>query len=123
MKIAAIDLFYLRMPEVTAAADGTQDTLLVRVRTEDGLEGWGDCDASPLVCIAAYCCPMSHGNIINIRQSLLGETLNSPDDIRRLHAKALRNGLDIQQIHHAYSGADIALLDLLGKKREEPVYR
>ena len=123
MKISAIDLFYLRMPEITTAADGTQDTLVVRVRGDDGLEGWGECDASPLVCIAAYCCPMSHGNIINIRQSLIGETLNSPDDIRCLHAKALRNGLDIQQIHHAYSGADIALWDLLGKKRGEPVYR
>src|ERR1051325_8224359 len=91
MKIAAIDPFYLRMPEITSAADGTQDTLLVRVRTEDGLEGWGECDASPLVSIAAYCCPMSHGNIISIRDSLLGETFDSPDDIRRLHAKVLRN--------------------------------
>jgi L-alanine-DL-glutamate epimerase-like enolase superfamily enzyme len=123
MKIAAIDPFYLRMPEITSAADGTQDTLLVRVRTEDGLEGWGECDASPLVSIAAYCCPMSHGNIISIRDSLLGETFDSPDDIRRLHAKVLRNGLDIQQIHHAHSGADIALWDLLGKKCSEPVYR
>ena len=26
MKIAAIDLFYLRMPEITAAADGTAAT-------------------------------------------------------------------------------------------------
>jgi len=123
MKIAGIDLFYLRMPAITPSADGTQDTLLVRLRTEEGLEGWGECDASPLVCIAAYCCPMSHGNIINIRESLLGETFDAPGEIRRLHAKVVRNGLDIQQIHHAYSGADIALWDLLGKKRGEPVYR
>ena len=67
MKIAAVDPFYLRMPDITTAADGTQDTLLVRVRTDTGLEGWGECDASPLVSLAVYCCPMSHGNIINIR--------------------------------------------------------
>ena len=36
--------------------------------------------------------------------------------IVRLHQKALRNGLDIQQIHHAYSGADIALWDIVGQK-------
>ncbi len=123
MKIIAVDPFYLRMPEITDAADGTQDTLLVRVRTDAGIEGWGECDASPLVCIAAYCCPMSHGNIINIRTSLIGETLNSPEDVLRLSGKVLRNGLDIQQIQHAYSGTEIALWDIVGKKLEIPVYR
>ncbi len=123
MKIVAVDPFYLRMPVRTAAADGTQDTFLVRVRTDEGFEGWGESDASPLVSMAAYVCPMSHGNIINIRESLLGETLDSPDDVRRLHAKALRQGLDIGQIHHAYSAADIALWDIVGKKRRQPVWR
>lgn len=123
MKIIAIDPFYLKMPEITAAADGTQDTLVVRIRTDNGLEGYGECDASPLVSLAAYVCPMSHGNIINIRESLLGETVASPDDVRRLHAKALRNGRDIAQFDHAYSAADIALWDVLGKHRGQPVYR
>ena len=123
MKITAIDPFYLRMPDITTAADGTQDTLLVRIRTDTGLEGWGECDASPLVSLAVYCCPMSHGNIINIRTSLIGETLEGPDDVVRLSEKTLRNGLDIQQIEHAYSGAEIALWDLVGQKLEKPVYR
>ena len=123
MKITAIDPFYLRMPNITTAADGTQDTLLVRVRTDTGLEGWGECDASPLVSLAVYCCPMSHGNIINIRTSLIGETLESPDDVVRLSEKTLRNGLDIQQIQHAYSGAEIALWDVIGQQLERPVYR
>ena len=123
MKITAIDPFYLRMPDITTAADGTQDTLLVRVRTDTGLEGWGECDASPLVSLAVYCCPMSHGNIINIRTSLIGETLESPDDVVRLSEKTLRNGLDIQQIQHAYSGAEIALWDVVGQQLEKPVYR
>jgi L-alanine-DL-glutamate epimerase-like enolase superfamily enzyme len=122
MKITAVDPFYLKMPEVTDAADGTQDTLLVRVRTDAGLEGWGECDASPLVTLAAYCCPMSHGNIINVRTSLLGETLDGPDDVRRLHRKMLRNGLDIAQIHHAVSGADIALWDLVGQQLRQPIH-
>ena len=123
MKIIAVDPFYLRMPEITTAADGTQDTLLVRIRTDEGIEGWGECDASPLVSIAVYCCPMSHGNIINIKTSLIGETINSPEDIPRLSEKVLRNGLDIQQIQHAYSGAEIALWDIIGKKLDKPVYK
>ncbi|MCY3549621.1 MAG: mandelate racemase/muconate lactonizing enzyme family protein [Candidatus Poribacteria bacterium] len=123
MKITAVDPFYLRMPDITTAADGTQDTLLVRIRTDTGFEGWGECDASPLVSLAVYCCPMSHGNIINIRTSLMGETLESPDDVVRLSEKTFRNGLDIQQIAHAYSGAEIALWDLVGQKLRKPVYR
>ena len=122
MKIIAVDPFYLRMPNISTAADGTQDTLLVRIRTDAGLEGWGECDASPLVSIAVYCCPMSHGNIINIRSSLIGETLETPNDILRLSKKVHRNGLDIQQIHHAYSGAEIALWDIIGKHLQKPVY-
>ena len=123
MKITAVDPFYLRMPNITTAADGTQDTLLVRIRTDTGLEGWGECDASPLVSLAVYCCPLSHGNIINIRTSLIGETLEGPDDVVRLSEKTLRNGLDIQQIQHAYSGAEIALWDVIGQQLESPVYR
>ncbi len=123
MTIIAVDPFYLKMPQITDAADGTQDTLLVRVQTDEGITGWGECDASPLVSLSAYCCPMSHGNIINIRESLVGETLDSPNDVVRLHQKVLRNGLDIQQIHHAYSGADIALWDIVGQKLGEPIYR
>ncbi len=123
MKITAVDPFYLRMPNITTAADGTQDTLLVRIRTDTGIEGWGECDASPLVSLAVYCCPMSHGNIINIRMSLIGETLDSPDDVVRLSEKVLRNGLDIQQIQHAYSGAEIALWDVVGQQLDKPVYR
>ncbi|RKU30898.1 mandelate racemase [Candidatus Poribacteria bacterium] len=123
MKIVSVDPFYLRMPKITLAADGTQDTLLVRIQTDEGIEGWGECDASPLVSIAVYCCPMSHGNIINIRTSLIGETIDSPEDILRLSEKVLRNALDIQQIHHAYSGAEIALWDIIGKKLDKPIYR
>ena len=53
MKIEAVDFFYLSMPEVTTAADGSQDALLVRVRA-GGLTGWGECEASPLVSICVY---------------------------------------------------------------------
>ena len=123
MRIAAVDVFYLSLPETTEAADGTQDSALVRVREEGGLEGWGECDASPLVTIAAYVCPTSHGNIINLRSSVVGERLDSPDDVRRIAARALRRGLDIEQVHHALSGAEIALWDLLGKRLGLPVWR
>ena len=123
MKIEAIDLFYVALPEVRRAADGSQDSLLCRVRTDKGLYGWGESDSAPLVSLAAYVMPMSHSNIVNINEALLGETVDSPDDVRRLRAKAGVNGLDVQQLDHAVSAVDIALWDLMGKHLGEPVYR
>lgn len=123
MKIEAIDLFYIALPEVKPTADGTQDSLIVRITGDNGLVGWGECYASPLPSIAAYVAPMSHSNIININEALLGETLDSPEDVKRLRAKAGAYGLDIEQIDHAVAGADIAMWDLLGKHLNEPVYK
>lgn len=123
MKITDIDLYYLALPDITDAADGTQDSLLVRIGTDTGIEGFGECDASPLVSMAVYCCPPSHSNIVNIREIIGGETIDTPEDIRRIQAKVWARGLDIEQIHHAYAGADIALWDILGKKLGQPVYR
>jgi L-alanine-DL-glutamate epimerase-like enolase superfamily enzyme len=123
LKIEAIDLFYVALPKITRTADGTQDSLVVRIQTDNGLEGWGECDASPLVSLTAYVMPMSHSNIINIREALLGESLDSPEDVVRLRNKAGEYGLDIQQLDHAVAGADIAMWDVLGKHIGEPVWK
>ncbi len=40
------------MPEILDIGDGSQDALLVRV-SAGGMVGWGECEASPLVTIAA----------------------------------------------------------------------
>lgn len=123
MRITEVDAFYLAMPEIAPVSDGTQDTFLVRVRTDTGFEGWGESDASPLVSMACYCCPPSHSNIVNLRDSLLGCRLDSVDDLQATRANALRRALDIQHVHHAFSAADIALWDLLGKRLDLPVYQ
>jgi len=123
LKIEAIDLFYVALPKITRTADGTQDSLVVRIRTDNGLVGWGECDASPLVSLAAYVMPMSHSNIINISEALIGETLNTPEDVARLRGKAGEYGLDVQQLDHAVAGSDIAMWDVLGKHLGEPVWK
>ena len=58
MKIDGVDFFYLSMPVVTEASDGSQDALLVRV-TSDGRQGWGECEAAPPPSIGAFVAPMS----------------------------------------------------------------
>jgi L-alanine-DL-glutamate epimerase-like enolase superfamily enzyme len=122
MKIEAVDFFYLAMPQITTEADGSQDALLVRV-AGGGHVGWGECEASPLVSIAAFVCPMSHGVCRPVSASVLGETLVSPADIARIGARVAYDSMDLLQAPHTFSGVEMALWDLLGKKTSEPVWR
>lgn len=121
MSIEAIDFFYLSMPQVTDAGDGSQDALVVRVAA-DGHVGWGECEASPLVSIAAYVTPMSHGACKPVQASVLGRKIESPEDIARISADMEFDCMDLLQAPHTYSGIEMALWDLLGKKRRVPVY-
>jgi len=123
MKIASVDFFYLAMPEIRDIGDGSQDALLVRVCAEDGLEGWGECEAAPLVSIAAWCCPMSHSACKPVMQTVLGSTIDTPDDIRSLTRAVRRQSFDLLQADHTLSGVDMALWDLLGKRRGEPAWK
>ncbi|WP_255808492.1 mandelate racemase/muconate lactonizing enzyme family protein [Leucobacter aridicollis] len=123
VQINAVDFFYAAMPEVTLDADGSQDALLVRVRSDSGLEGWGECEASPLVSIAAFVTPRSHGVCQPVAASVLGETIEQPADIARLSANLRRNSMDLLQAAHTWSGVEMALWDLLGKHHGLPVWQ
>jgi L-alanine-DL-glutamate epimerase-like enolase superfamily enzyme len=121
-KIEAVDFFYLSMPEVTTEGDGSQDALLVRVAA-GGFIGWGECEASPLVSIAAFVCPMSHGACRPVGASVLGQPLETPEDIQRIASQIELDSMDLLQAPHTWSGVEIALWDLLGKVRSEPVWK
>lgn len=122
MRIDSVDFFYLAMPQITTEADGSQDALLVRVRAGSH-EGWGECEAAPLPSIAAFVCPMSHGVCRPVGASILGETLAGPDDIARISARVRYNSMDLLQAAHTLSGVEMAMWDLLGRARGEPVWR
>ncbi|MCG6901924.1 MAG: mandelate racemase/muconate lactonizing enzyme family protein [Rhodobacter sp.] len=122
MKIEAVDFFYLSMPTVTTAADGSQDALLVRVAA-GGHVGWGECEAAPLPSIAAFVCPMSHGACRPVSASVLGAPLTGPQDIAAISARVEHDSMDLLQAAHTLSGIEMALWDLLGQRRQEPVWR
>jgi L-alanine-DL-glutamate epimerase-like enolase superfamily enzyme len=122
LKIEAVDFFYLSMPEVTSEGDGSQDALLVRVAA-GGYIGWGECEASPLVSIAAFVCPMSHGACRPVAASVLGQNVDGPEDIQRIASQIELDSMDLLQASHTWSGVEIALWDLLGKSRGEPVWK
>ena len=100
--------------QIHLVADGTQDSFLVRVVGDNGLCGWGESDASPLVSIACFVCPPSHSSIVNLRATVLGQELASVEDIRRISALIHTRAADVEHRHHAMAALDIALWDLLG---------
>jgi L-alanine-DL-glutamate epimerase-like enolase superfamily enzyme len=122
MRIEAVDFFYLSMPEVTTDADGSQDALLVRV-VAGGHVGWGECEAAPLPSIAAFVCPMSHGACRPVSASVLGARLDGPTDIAAISARVAHDSMDLLQAAHTLSGIEMAMWDLLGRQRGEPVWR
>lgn len=121
-KIDSIDFYYLSMPEVLDIGDGSQDALLVRVAAGDHV-GWGECEAAPLVSIASLVCPMSHSACKPVMASVLGQPINSVDDIRKIGNSVRANSMDLLQADHTLSGIDIALWDLLGRRLSEPVWK
>ena len=122
MKIESVDFYYLSMPEVLDIGDGSQDALLVRVAAGEHV-GWGECEAAPLVSIASLVCPMSHSACKPVEASVLGQTIDSVDDIRKIGNLVRANSLDLLQADHTFSGIDIALWDLLGRRLGEPVWK
>lgn len=121
-KIESVNFFYLSMPKVTTEGDGSQDALLVRVEA-GGVVGWGECEASPLVSIAAFVCPMSHGACRPVGASVLGQRLEGPEDISRIAAQIELDSMDLLQSPHTWSGVEMALWDLTGKSCGEPVWK
>jgi len=122
MNIDAVDFFYLAMPEVTLEADGSQDALLVRVQAGEHV-GYGECEAAPLPSIAAFVCPPSHGACQPVSASVLGRAVNDARDIAAIARDVAYNSMDVLQAAHTFSGIEMALWDLLGKARGEPVWK
>jgi L-alanine-DL-glutamate epimerase-like enolase superfamily enzyme len=123
MKITRVEALYLRLPEVNARADGTQDTLIVRVHTDAGLVGVGEVDSSPLVAKAIIEAPLSHATARGLADCVVGE---DPLEIDRLWRRMYEGSIFFGRggaVQQAISGIDIALWDIAGQAYGQPVYK
>jgi L-alanine-DL-glutamate epimerase-like enolase superfamily enzyme len=123
MKIANVICQVLRLPQVAARADSSQDAAIIRIRTDDGLEGIGEAVAQPDVIKAIVDAPMSHSIACGLRELLLGE---NPLDTRRLWETMGRRTMYLGRrgvAIAAMAGIDMALWDLKGKYLNQPIHQ
>ena len=123
MKITHVICQVLRIENVEAKAAGTQDTVIIRIRTDEGLEGIGEADASPEVVKSIIDAPFSHSIACGLREILIGE---DPLDTDRIWAKMYRRTMYYGRrgvVIVAMAGVDLALWDLKGKIFNQPIWR
>jgi L-alanine-DL-glutamate epimerase-like enolase superfamily enzyme len=123
MKITEILCQTLRIPNVEAKTASSQDSVLVRVRTDSGLEGIGEADSSPEMVKAAIDAPFSHNVATGLRELLIGE---NPLETERLWQKMYRCTMYCGRrsvMITAMAAIDMALWDIKGKHFGEPLHR
>jgi L-rhamnonate dehydratase len=124
VKITDVEAIILRQPAVDVAqADGSQDALLIRIRTDEGITGIGEVDSLPSVIKAIVEAPPSHANASGLKHLLIGE---NPLEIERLWDKLYRGSIYYGRrgaAIHAISGIEIALWDIKGKALGQPIHR
>ena len=123
MKIIQVICQILRVESVQQKTASCQDVVLVRVRTDDGLEGLGEADASPEVIKAIIDAPFSHNIACGLRKLLIGE---NPLETERVSQKMYRCTMYFGRSSVticAMGAIDMALWDLKGKYFNQPIHR
>jgi L-alanine-DL-glutamate epimerase-like enolase superfamily enzyme len=123
MKITEIICQLLRVPAVERKTASSQDAVIVRVRTDTGLEGIGEADSQPEVVKAIIDAPYSHNIACGLREMLIGE---NPLDTTRLWQKQLRGTMYYGRSSvtiTAMAAIDMALWDLKGKCFGQPIHQ
>ena len=122
MKITDVEAIILRQPVLDdGIADGSQDDLVIKIHTDEGITGIGEVDSSPEAVHALVSATSSHAIANSFHSLLVGE---DPTDVERLWQKMYRgmNYIGRRGIAlHALSGIDIALWDIKGKAAGKPI--
>jgi L-rhamnonate dehydratase len=122
LKISAVEALHLRLPTVLETHDGTQDVLLIRVGTDEGLEGVGEVSSCSHVGRAIVEAPRSAAQRHGLREILLGRDPSGVEELWLLMEDQTRRygrcGITMSTI----GGVELALWDLRGKALGLPLY-
>jgi len=123
MKITNVEAIVLKLPAISAAADGTQDDLIIVVETDDGITGYGEVDTAPFVGKAVIDAYMSHGTCYGLRDVVVGMDPFDHEQIwNDMWAKTYYYGRG-GPVMHVMSGIDMALWDIMGRAVGKPVHK
>ncbi len=114
MKLQDLDIIVTAPP---APGWGGRYWILVKLTTDTGITGWGECYASSVGPDA-----MSHIIRDVFDRHMQGET---PENIELMFRRAYSSGFTQRPdltVMGAFSGLEIACWDILGKDRDRPVY-
>ena len=123
MKITDIETYVLLAdnydPSLTSSA---QDTCLVIIKTDEGIEGYGECDTSPWVAKAFIESPGTHTMDQCVKDILIGSDPLKIDDLwSKIYVGTAMTGRRGAG-GNAISAVDMALWDIMGKYENKPVF-
>ena len=123
MKITDIETYVLLAdnydPNLTSSA---QDTCLVIIKTDEGIEGYGECDTSPWVAKAFIESPGTHTMDQCVKDILIGSDPLKIDDLwSKIYVGTAMTGRRGAGVN-AISAVDMALWDIKGKYENKPVF-
>jgi L-alanine-DL-glutamate epimerase-like enolase superfamily enzyme len=121
MKITDVEAIILKQPDIEMIGDGSQDTVVILVHTDEGITGIGEVDSSPYAVKTVIEMPASHMVCRGLREIVVGEDVFNREKIwRKMYQQSLYYGRRSLGIH-AMSGIDMAIWDAMGKKLGLPV--
>src|SRR5207247_6662821 len=90
MRITSTDAIQLRLPEVKQIFDGTQDVLVVRVNTDEGVSGYGEVVSASAVAKAVIEAPRSAPGRHGLAVALEGADPLNPESCWQIRYEATR---------------------------------
>lgn len=122
MKIISVEALHLRLPNIEAKADGTQEVVIARVTTDDGLVGHGEVVSCATVARAIIEAPRSAPFRHGLGAAILGLDPLNPEarwhDMYEATRWYGRRGCAL----HAISAVDTALWDITAQARNLPCH-
>jgi len=120
MKIERVEVIPVSLPlakpiRMAGSAVVTAQNVVVRIQTDAGLTGWGECASSPTFS------GETQGSIVAAIDGFLAPAILGEDPMRR---EALQATMErrLQGNHGAKAAVDVALFDLAAKALHAPVY-
>jgi L-alanine-DL-glutamate epimerase-like enolase superfamily enzyme len=123
VKITAVDCHVLLAPNFNPAlTSSAQDSFIVVIHTDEGIDGFGESDVNPWIAKSCIEAPGTHTMSRSLLDILIGaDPLDIEDLWRRMYVGTCMHGRRGAVIH-AIGAIEMALFDIKGKAFGKPVY-